>query len=282
MIDSTGGKAHDRVDLAVVAPSFGSFWAFCGRTQLQDRRDHGRYVPPVAGDLPVQSWFAYCRLSSVVGVTLGIDRLIGRRAAPEFGSSISPAASTASKSLPFNDLRAFRARVPPVVLGAGDEPGRAVVRDDSAVLLERPATTRAAPGSADMSTDALSRNQRPSAAAPGRWPTTRMAGRPHVLLLGARRGHPDGVVDRPRPPRRTGRARDTDSPAASADVQPAGRSALDRRSNIAPDPAAQEPSPCGWASNSSQTVQAALSSARRDGRRRRSGRPRPGASAGIG
>src|ERR1700754_3995936 len=41
-----------------------------------------------------------------------------------------------------------------------------------------------------------------------------------------------------------------DSPDASADVQPAGRSLSERRSKIAPEPAFQPP-PCGKAENSS-------------------------------
>ena len=36
--------------------------------------------------------------------------------------------------------------------------------------------------------------------------------------------------------------------AASAEVHPAGRRAFDRRSHVAPEPACQEPSACGWAS----------------------------------
>jgi hypothetical protein len=52
------------------------------------------------------------------------------------------------------------------------------------------------------------------------------------------------------------------SPAASAEVQPSGRSAFERRSKIAPDPADQPDAPFD-AAYSSQSLHAPMSSIRR-------------------
>ena len=72
------------------------------------------------------------------------------------------------------------------------------------------------------------------------------------------------------------------SPAASAEVQPAGRKALEVRSKIAPEPACQLPSGVGQLFQVSNRRQSPLRSARMWRSPSLSGPPSMGASVGMG
>ena len=100
--------------------------------------------------------------------------------------------------------------------------------------------TRACGDRPEVSRSALSRTRRPIGGSDDEVGLAGLvAGRVDVRLAGPVRGEAQGVRGSPPPrPPRSGRARaGWAGPAASALVQPAGRSAFERRSQVAPLPA---------------------------------------------